>query len=135
MKYFLDTNIFIRIYLGDNDIQLKFVEEFINKARKNNDVILVALDTIIEFEYVLRKVYKQDKIIVIKYIKSILTTSYLKIPEKQVAELAMNLFEICNADFVDCVLFSRSTLVGGKVVSFDKDFKKIKMAYEKLDRS
>lgn len=135
MKYFLDTNILLRIYIGDNDIQLKALEKFIEKAKVDSDSLFVAIDTLIELEYVLRKVYKQDKPTIIKYIKSTLDTSYIKIPERQIAELAMNLFEVCNADFVDCVLFSRSTLVGGKVVSFDKDFKQIQKAYEEISKN
>lgn len=132
MKYYLDTNIFLRLYLDDNPEQTKELKFFINDAIKQSDKLFVTIEILLEFEYVLRKFYKQHKNITIKYLRSIITTSYLTLIDDGEIRLACQLFEHCNVDLVDCVLFSRSVLDNAEIKSFDKDFIKIKKVYDIL---
>ena len=132
MRYYLDTNIFLRYFLGDNRKQFVLAKAFFEDARQNGIDLVTSIEILLEFEYVLRKVYQIEKTKVLKYLNTILSNQLIHVHDDKVFGVAMSLFEKCNADLVDCILFARSANTNSEIFTFDKDFTKTKKIYDKL---
>lgn len=132
MRYYLDTNIFLRYFLGDNQKQFVLAKAFFKDAKQMDLDLVVSIEILLEFEYVLRKVYQIEKAVVLKYLNTIVSNQFIHVHESDVFTVAMSLFEKCNADIVDCVLFARSVKTSSEIFTFDKDFVKIKKVYDTL---
>ena len=126
MKFYVaDTNIFLRFFLKDIPHQARETKQYLQSAKEQKIRITVHTVTFFEVDFALEKEYRFAKAQAIKYLKSILSMSYLQIPERKLLLAALNLYSEKNIDFVDTFLFIYAESVGSEVLSFDKDFKKI----------
>lgn len=124
MKYFLDTDIFLRNLDSDNT-HFQYAYKILDACRLNvieaytSDVVLS------EIEWVLRSHYKIGKKDVLEVLKSIKVLNNLKFINNFDRELTLKFYEKYNLKFVDCQLAS---ILGDNftMLSFDKEFNKIK---------
>lgn len=124
--YFADTNVFLRFLLKDNP-------EFTKKARsyfilaKNKQIRIIVLSVIVlEIEYVLRKVYSQSRQEIAKKISSLVKSIYFEIEDRSLWLDVLASYPKANIDPVDILLFEKAKANDAEVLSFDKDFKKLK---------
>lgn len=127
MKSFLaDSNIFIRVFIQDNPIQTKESLKYLEDAKNGKIKIKILSEIVPEIEYVLRKVYKLDKTEIIQDLETICSTSYIHIDNKNIWLKALKIYKNNNIDLIDAFLYQNKLEKNMKILSFDKDFKKIK---------
>jgi len=117
MKYFVDTNIFIRLYEGQVEAS-NWIRQI--KGMSNCEIIVPAI-VIEEIVWLLGKFYKAEKKEIVDFVEAILGMSNVKIKyDYEISEVA-KLFKKLNVKFNDCVI--ASTMDGnGTIVSNDRDF-------------
>ena len=124
-RYYVDANIFLRFLLNDNATQADLAEKYFEQAKREKVELVIIPLTIIEIVYVLTKVYKETRSQVTENIKTILSTSYLKVKQRKELLQAVELYDEYNVDFVDTFLYACAKNDTAEVLSFDKDFKKL----------
>ena len=129
-SYIADANIFLRYILQDNIKQAKISEQYFEKAKKRGIHIRILSETIPELEYVFRKVYKEERRDIGDYLFGIIRTTYFEVERRKYWEMSIKLYKESSADLIDCLLSVIAKTSGADVLSFDKDFKKLKK-YEK----
>jgi len=125
--YFIDTNIFLRVLLKDNEGFFKECSKVLNLIR--NDEIQAFTSTLVlsEMEWVLRGFYKFEKQKVIEGLEGIIKLKNLKVIDKFNFQLALDIFRKNNVKFIDTLLASNLKIFKKEVtiISYDKDFDKI----------
>lgn len=121
----IDTNILLRYILRDVESQYQVAQKFFIQAKKKNARLIVPQIVIFEIVFNLLKFYNFDKNKIVKTIKDLLSTNYLDIEDWDVFREALSIYEDNSVDFVDCFIIAKSQILGAKIFSFDKDFKKL----------
>lgn len=124
--YYIDANYFLRFILKDNLIQWKIADNYFEKAKLEKVKLVFLTEVILEIEYVMRKVYKFERKLIFKYISTLLVINSFEIIDREVLKLALLVYLDKNIDFVDAILFYKSKNRQAEVLSFDKDFDKIR---------
>jgi predicted nucleic-acid-binding protein len=121
-KYYVDSNFFLRFILKDNLNQWKVANDYFKEAKLEKVKLVFLTETIIEIEYVLRKVYKLSRKIISKYLLTLLSISYFEITDRELLKNALLYYVKKNIDFVDIIIFLKAKEENAEVLTFDKDF-------------
>lgn len=126
-KYFLDTNIFLRIIAKDDQAKLAVCEKLIDKISQKKIKASTSSLVLAEVVWTCGKGYKLTRMEVTEVAKSILSIKNLKFEEKVNPAAAVEMFSDNNIKFADCLIASNSQISDGRmaVVSYDKDFDKL----------
>jgi len=115
MKITVDTNVLVRSLVRDDKKQARAAE----KALKEAAIIAVALPTLCEFLWVLRKVYDLTSTDIAVAMRALLDTSNLVV-NRPAAEAGLSMLD-AGGDFADGVIAHEGNWLGGETfVSFDK---------------
>ncbi|MDP1760349.1 MAG: PIN domain-containing protein [Candidatus Woesebacteria bacterium] len=121
-KYIVDTNIFIRFLLKDNEKFYQQAKKYFDDAKEKKIVLILISQVVFEIDYVLRSVYKlshkESADILINLVKS----SYLQVENRQVIGEAIEKYAEENIDLVDLFLIETARKEKVEILSFDKDF-------------
>ncbi len=124
MRVFLDTNVFLRFFLAEEDKHQECVELL---TRVEEGLLAPYTSNIVlgEIIYTLLKYYKQTKQQTIEKIDGILKIRNLTVIEKTDTGKSLEIFKKLNIKFGDCLI---ATQIPKNItlVSYDEDFKKIK---------
>jgi predicted nucleic acid-binding protein len=125
--YFLDTNIFIRVFVREDARSFEECTTLLNGIR--NGKVNAATSTLVlaEIAWVLGSFYKYPKERVIEAIDSILSMKNLAIQDGYDNRIALILFEKHSVKFVDTLLAAHHLVLQGRAVltSYDKDFDRL----------
>ena len=124
-EYYVDSNFFLRFILKDNLNQWKVANDYFKEAKLEKVKLVFLTETIIEIEYVLRKVYKLSRKVIFKYLLTLLSINNFKITDNELLKEALLYYVKKNIDFVDIIIFLKARSQNAKVLTFDKDFDKI----------
>ena len=124
-KLFLDTNIFLRFFLRDNENQYRDVCRLFAKIEEGNFKPYTSSIVFLELNYVVRNIYKLPIEEVLDYIRAVKEIRGMTVISKTSTDKAINLYKKYKIKLGDC--FIASQLPDEAVlVSYDRDFKKIK---------
>lgn len=127
MRYFLDTNILIRVIAEEDKKTFLDCLNLLNLIKQGK--IKASISTIVfaEVAWVLKSPYKFTKSKIIKYLKSILALKNLKLTDSLDLKKAVNLYSKYNIKFTDCLVAANNDLLNKKaiLISYDKDFDKL----------
>lgn len=125
-QVFLDTNIFIRLFVRDIESQFQIAKEMLIKIENAEAEGIISILVINEIIWILDNYYKQERSIYIPQLLKILALKGIKVheAEKDVLVRVLEYIAVTKFDFTDVYLFNISQ--GKEILSFDKDFKKIK---------
>ncbi len=126
VTYLADTNIFVRLYIQDNSEQFNLSLQILNDCKRGKIKIIVLSEVVPEIEYVLRKVYKIDRKTIANHLLELIKTTYINIEKRDIWKEAIKVYSKNNLDIIDAVLFVESQNRKNEILSFDKDFRKIK---------
>lgn len=126
VSFLADTNIFVRLFLRDIPEQYEKAKELIDDCKNGKIKITVLSEIIPEVEYTLRKYYKLERKLVYKYLSRLINTAYLNVENREIWKIAMKVYLLNNIDIIDTILVAESRARKDNILSFDKDFKKIK---------
>ena len=123
MKIFIDTNILLRFFIGDDSQQHIESNLLLKEIQNGKHKTYISNVVIIELIYTLSSFYKQKKASIIKKIESILAIRNLTVIEKTNSKQAMHFYKKLNLKYGDCLL---ATQVPKDVnlVTYDRDFVK-----------
>ena len=126
-KAFVDTNVFLRILVRDDEHKSKSSAAFIENSKANGLIIYVLPVTVMELVWVLEKLYKLERGRVREMVEAILNTPQLEIENEEVFRKALALYEKSNLKFADALLGFWGMNAGCEtVITFDrKHFEKI----------
>lgn len=115
MKITVDTNVLVRAVVRDDEQQARTAE----KALREATVIAVALPTLCEFVWVLRKVYQLATADIATALRALIETKNLVV-NRPATEAGLRVLE-AGGDFADGVIAHEGSWLGGEIfVSFDK---------------
>lgn len=124
--YFADANIFLRFILKDDKKLARKSRYYFTQAKNGEIVIVVLSEVILEIEYVLRKVYLISREDIALQLSNLINTSYFKINERILYRNVIKIYKDKTVDLTDAFLFLKAQEKNAEVLSFDKDFRKLK---------
>lgn len=125
--YCVDTNVFLRFILKDNDLLFKKASELLEKASKGKVQLFTPSIVIFEMFFVLRSIYNLSKEEIVENLESILSSSYVRFEDLKNIQHALSIYEKHPAlSLVDCFLLVKSEAEGAELFTFDKKLAKIK---------
>ncbi len=135
-SFFVDTNIFLRVCVRDNQVQAKHCQSVI-RAIQRGDITAVTSETIMaEFVWTALSCYKLSKSVITPMVKALLALPNLHIQGTPNLLVALELYENHSIKFIDAVIASYELVQLGQlpILSYDKDFDKIGIQrYEPVD--
>lgn len=126
-KYLIDANVILRFALNDNSKLFFLAEQIFDKIKKKKISIVISILTIHEVLYVATRGYGVSRGEIANMLLKLLlpkNVDTLEINKEKVVEM-INCWKILNVDWPDIYLYMVSKEVG-EVISFDKDFEKLK---------
>ena len=123
--YLIDTNVILRYLLNDHkrfSPKAKAFMQDVAEGLKKAELISVV---VVECVYVMEKYYQIPKNEIVDKLSRILNIKGIINPDKSEILNSLIKYENSNADIVDCILAAKSS-PQHVVVSFDKDFKRLK---------
>lgn len=125
-KIFLDTNIWLRFILEDNE-QAKDCKELITQIEAGKWRVYASSIVMLEINFVLSSVYKIKRNKVLGDLEAILKTRNLTLIEKTDFQQALKYYRQYGIKLSDCLICAQ---VPKKMilVSYDQDFKKLPVA-------
>ena len=125
-KYIVDTNVFLRFLLKDNEEYFKKARRYFLQAKKHQITLILLPVVVLEINYVLRGVYALSRQESAKILSSLIKSPLLVVKERKTLIKAVDSYEKINIDLADVYLSAAAQEENAKVLSFDRDFEKIK---------
>jgi predicted nucleic-acid-binding protein len=114
-----DTNAILRYLLQDNEEMAKAVKQALAAGE-----CCITMEVMAEMVYVLSKVYKIERRLILNAIEGLIETGEISLAEPEVVLHAGKTYASTNLDFIDCLLAGYAKIKGHKIFTFDKDLKK-----------
>lgn len=124
MKIFIDTSIFIRLLVKDNEKKLEECINLFSLVEEGKLIPYISSTVVSEIIFVLTKIYKIPKASVISDLQNIFRFRNMTIIEKTNSIKAILLFKEHSIKYGDC-LISTQVPKGVTLVTYDTDFSKI----------
>ncbi|RLA70773.1 MAG: PIN domain nuclease [Epsilonproteobacteria bacterium] len=124
MVSLIDTNIIIRFLVRDNEEHFIVSKEIFEQVQLGVVKVEILSEVLMEVLFVMTKVYKIPKNIVIEKLKTLLLLEGVVNDDKAICIDALNLMQNKNIDYVDALICTKNTLQGYGKISFDKDVMK-----------
>jgi predicted nucleic acid-binding protein len=123
-KLFLDSNIWLRFFLKDNE-QYPEVVEFLKYINDNQVRAYTSAIVLMEISYILTKRYHRPITKVHQCLDMIVTTPHLGVIEFTNYQAALELYQTTKIKLGDCFIATQLP-EDATLVTYDKDFNKIK---------
>ena len=116
----VDANVILRYLLHD-------VEELFHKAISVIEIesVYIPNEVMAEVVYVLEKVYKVERENIERVLVGLILYPNIKVDNKELIKMALQLFANRRLDFVDTLLFAYSRVEKYEVITFDKKLLKV----------
>lgn len=126
-NYFIDTNIFLRIFVKIDNKKFQECLDFLNLIESGEIKAYTSSIVLAEAVWTLNSFYKFKKSEIIKSLKSILILKNLKFKDNLDFKKAIKFYSENNIKFTDCLIASDKNLSAKKtiLISYDKDFDKL----------
>lgn len=127
LKFFVDTNIFLRALIKDHPKQAKESLAFLNKVKSGKYDVHTSSLVLSELVWTCQRYYHLDKKTIIDLSQALLGIPHLKIIDTQNVSLGIELFEKYPVKFIDALIASSPEVQEGEgvIVSYDKDFDRL----------
>lgn len=125
-KYIVDTNVFLRFILRDYEKYYQIAKGYFTQAKQGRIVLVLIPEVILEIDYVLRGVYSLPREKSAEYLAVFVKSPYFQIQERDILIEAIEKYERLNIDLTDLFIYETARSKEAEVLSFDKDFEKIK---------
>lgn len=126
VKVFLDTNILVRYATKDDREKFGEVLGFFESVSNGEIVPYLSSVVLLELGFVLKSVYKFDKVEIMDVINHVIKMRGVVVVDKTNLKLALEYLDKYKVKFSDCLIAS-SIPSGVKVFSYDADFKKMRL--------
>ena len=129
MKYFIDTNIFLRFFIKENQRAFRETQAIIKLIKEGKIKAFTSHLVIAELDWTMNSYYKIPKEERLIILDSLLQLKNLSFSNNFDLVAALNFYRNYRVKFIDCLLASNSLLLAGKasIISYDKDFDRLKI--------
>ena len=124
-KYIVDTNIFLRFLLRDNEGFFQKAKKYLTDAKEKKVILILIAQVIFEIDYVLRGVYKLSRQESANYLTKLVKIPYIQVENRTIVAETIEKYKEKNIDLVDLFLLETAKQEKAEVLSFDKDFSKL----------
>lgn len=128
-KYIVDTNIFLRFLLKDNEKLFQQAQNYFTDAKEKKIVLILLTQVIFEIDYALRGVYKLSRKESADILKKLVKSPYLQVENRHIIAEAVEKYTDKNVDLFDLFLLETAKQEKAEILSFDKDFLKLDNNY------
>lgn len=127
LNYFIDTNIFLRTLINDNENFFKECVGFLELVKNGKIKAQTSCLVLSEVSWTLSSFYNSGKDKVVESLYSIINLKNLKFNEKFNSNFGVQIYEQNNIKLTDAFIASHSKIQSKEmiVVSYDKDFDKL----------
>jgi len=127
MVYLLDTNIFVRFFVKEDEKSFNECYTLLDKVQRNLIKAVTNTLVIAEVVWLLKSYYKLDRQTISMIVKAINCFNGLKIISNYELNLAAGIFQDYNLKFVDALIATIPQIFTKKwtIISYDKDFDQI----------
>ncbi len=124
MKYVIDTNIFLRVLINENEKVFQDCVNLIKMIKKNQIQAVMPGIVLSEVVWTLGSYYKFPKKEVLKAVESILNLSGLEVFDEYDYRASLQLYRKKNVKYIDTCICTFPELITKKwtIISYDKDF-------------
>ena len=129
-KYIVDTNVFLRFLLKDHQKHYRLAKQYISQAKKGKIILLLIPEVVLEINYVLRSVYSLSRKEAADILASLVKSPDLNVKNREILIESVKKYQKLNVDLSDIFIFEVGKKEKAKVLSFDKDFLRIKKRFE-----
>ena len=114
-----DTNVLVRVLVGDDPAQTKRAERaFVRHA--NDGGVFVSLVVLAEIGWVLSAAYEWERAAIHERLTRLVRTRGIVVEDLELVEAALERYRGGKADFADYLIAERATRMGAELVTFDK---------------
>lgn len=133
-EYLVDTNVFLRFLLKDDLKHFKIANKFFTQAKKGKVILILIPEVVFELDYVLRGVYSLSKKETADILANLIKSPTLQVDDREVLIKTVEKYKKLNIELVDIFLYQTVQKEKLQILSFDKDFSKVKNSWfwEKL---
>lgn len=124
-KYVVDTNVFLRFVLKDNEKLYQQAKKYFLQAKKSEVSLVLLPQVIFEIDYVLRSVYSLARKKSAETLRTLIGSPDLEVFEREILVEIVEKYGEINVDLFDIYLYVKARKQKAKVLSFDKDFAKL----------
>lgn len=125
MNIFLDTNIWLRYFIGDNGKQLEITRQILQKANEGKVMVSTSTFVLSEFIYVENSFYKIPKLDSIQDLEAIRTIRNLWLISSTNFDLSLQIFKQSEkVKWSDCMIVAQVP-ESYSLCSFDKRLEKL----------
>jgi len=126
MKYFVDTNIFLRFLTRDQEKQYQSIKLFLKNAPQKKINLITSALVIFEIIWTLLSYYEESKEDIIDKVTSLLELPSLEVEHKEVFLESLAIWQQTNIDFNDAFNYVWARKKNTDIIcSFDKHFDKL----------
>lgn len=129
--YLVDTNVILRYLLNDIPDQAEKARRIFNRARSLKARVKILPIILVEVVYHLIHTYKIPRNEVADTLQIFISPKWIKIENKDAILEVLELFKNSKVDMVDLMLFTIAKHKGYEIVSFDKDFKRLRRSIKR----
>lgn len=123
MKEIVDTNIFVRFLVADNESFFQLSSKWFKEAESGERELVVKAVVVAEVCFVLESVYKKAHADIASKVSGVLSASWLEVEDADVIAHAWNYYRD-GEHFVDSFLLAWSRVNGSRILTFDKKLKR-----------
>ena len=123
-RYFLDTNIFLRIVVKDDKKKAEDCAKLLEMARAGKIHVVTSHLVLAEFVWTCLSLYRLKKLEVVKLVSGIASIPHLSVIDVYDTLRALALYEKYSVKFIDALIASHSFFQehGCSIISYDTDF-------------
>ncbi len=131
MQYFIDTNIFLRVLIKEDEAQYSHCYSVLKTIKENEMKAQTSTLVLAEIVWTLNSYYKFSKKDTVVAVKSILYLRGLDIEDHYNYPKALELYEKYSIKFIDALIASHPEILEKKItiVSYDQDYKKLPVLF------
>ena len=106
---FVDTNYFVRFFLGDIPFQHEKARSLFSEGAKGNKKLFTSTIVIFEIYWLFSSFYEKTKPEVIDILRNTLSLHFIEIREREIITNAIEIYGNSSLDFEDCynILYSK----------------------------
>jgi len=130
VNYFIDTNVFLRVLIAEDDLMFGHGVALLTATKQGTVSAHTSCLVLSEISWTLSSFYHFGKPDVVRALRGIADLANLRITDNADAGLALTLYERCNVKWIDCLIASSPDVQSNAttIVSYDRDFDKLGVA-------
>lgn len=132
-ELWVDANILLRFVTREPDDLFQRALRLVERAERGEVTLRLSPLVVAEIVWVLKSFYKYPRTQIAEVLVPLVTAEAIALEEADVVVAALDSMARANVDFLDAFLAETVRREGGAVASFDRDFRRLGVAWVERD--